>query len=347
MDVTINNSTISENQGGGLSATNGTTVLVTNSTISNNQGDTGGAIAIGGGAHLTLLNSTVTSNHTVSGASVQTTEGGQYVFSNSIIAGNTGAPNCAFPAAPAPINNGHNLEDGTSCGFGSANGNLSSTNPQLGPLADNGGPTKTHALLPGSPAIDTGDSSACPATDQRGVSRPQMQGCDIGAFEREPESQAITFAPLQDKELGDARFVVSATASSGLPVSFAASPGTVCTASGNSITLVAGGSCTVTASQSGDATHAAAPSVSHTFAVKVALTVTTQGAGMVSPDSGSYGVGMVREFQPIATARTTLHRLGRRWTAEGLGRAPDAHHGCAAQRPGDLRPRANLRRRDH
>jgi hypothetical protein len=53
--------------------------------------------------------------------------------------------------------------------------------PRLGPLQDNGGPTPTHALLPGSPAIDT--SSACPATDQRGVTRPQGAGCDIGAFE--------------------------------------------------------------------------------------------------------------------------------------------------------------------
>ena len=53
--------------------------------------------------------------------------------------------------------------------------------PRLGPLQDNGGPTPTHALLLGSPAIDA--SSACPATDQRGVTRPQGAGCDIGAFE--------------------------------------------------------------------------------------------------------------------------------------------------------------------
>ncbi len=45
--------------------------------------------------------------------------------------------------------------------------------PQLGPLAANGGPTLTMALLPGSPAIDAGDDANCPATDQRGVTRPQ------------------------------------------------------------------------------------------------------------------------------------------------------------------------------
>ena len=57
--------------------------------------------------------------------------------------------------------------------------------PELGPLADNGGPTQTQALLPGSPAIDSADDSACPATDQRGVSRPQGASCDVGAYEAE------------------------------------------------------------------------------------------------------------------------------------------------------------------
>ena len=55
----------------------------------------------------------------------------------------------------------------------------------LGPLADNGGPTLTHALLAGSPAIDAADAAACPATDQRGVVRPRDAGCDVGAFELE------------------------------------------------------------------------------------------------------------------------------------------------------------------
>ena len=59
--------------------------------------------------------------------------------------------------------------------------------PLLGPLADNGGPTPTMALLPGSPAIDAGDDSACPPTDQRGVARPQGLACDIGAFELVPK----------------------------------------------------------------------------------------------------------------------------------------------------------------
>ena len=54
----------------------------------------------------------------------------------------------------------------------------------IGPLAEIGGPTLTHALLAGSPAINAGDDSACPATDQRGVARPQGPQCDIGSVEQ-------------------------------------------------------------------------------------------------------------------------------------------------------------------
>jgi hypothetical protein len=55
--------------------------------------------------------------------------------------------------------------------------------PKLGPLANNGGPTLTMALLPGSPAIDAGNTSLAPATDQRGFPRPAGLAADIGAFE--------------------------------------------------------------------------------------------------------------------------------------------------------------------
>jgi hypothetical protein len=59
--------------------------------------------------------------------------------------------------------------------------------PGLGALGDNGGPTLTHALLPGSPAIDAASGAFCPATDQRGVARPIGPACDVGAFELELE----------------------------------------------------------------------------------------------------------------------------------------------------------------
>jgi len=75
---------------------------------------------------------------------------------------------------------GHNLR--SDWGFTNAT-SLNNTDPKLGDLANNGGPTLTMALLPGSPAIDAGDTAAAPATDQRGISRPVGPAADIGAFE--------------------------------------------------------------------------------------------------------------------------------------------------------------------
>jgi hypothetical protein len=91
---------------------------------------------------------------------------------------------------------GYNLVEDGSC---ITDATSFSGDPLLGDLADNGGPTQTHALLTGSPAIDAGpptdgDPIACPPpdTDQRGVSRPQGSACDIGAFELESTNSPPT-----------------------------------------------------------------------------------------------------------------------------------------------------------
>ena len=76
-----------------------------------------------------------------------------------------------------------NIDDGTSCNF-NAVADQTNSDPLLGSLTNNGGPTLTMEPGAGSPAIDQADSSACPSTDQRGVSRPQGPRCDIGAVER-------------------------------------------------------------------------------------------------------------------------------------------------------------------
>ena len=87
---------------------------------------------------------------------------------------------------------GHNLvQDPSGCFItGDLTGNITGQDPLLGPLADNGGPTFTHVLLAGSPAIDSGDDSVLGpphilATDQRGAGFPRLQGAhvDIGAYE--------------------------------------------------------------------------------------------------------------------------------------------------------------------
>ncbi len=168
---------------------------LTNSTVSGNDGDYApGGIRNAG--ILTLTNSTVSGNHNRydggSADGIQSDSIGQTQATNSIIAANVttkyGIENCSGPF----VSNGHNLSDDTTC-FPAAGADLVVADAMLAPLADNGGPTDTHDLLPGSPAIDAGDDIACPATDQRGEARPidgdgdGMAHCDIGAVEFVPE----------------------------------------------------------------------------------------------------------------------------------------------------------------
>lgn len=96
---------------------------------------------------------------------------------NTLLSGNS-PTNCIGTVTDA----GSNLSSDGSCAFTNL-GSLNNTDPKLGPLADNGGPILTMALLPGSPAIDAGMALGAPATDQRGIYRPQGPGVDIGAFE--------------------------------------------------------------------------------------------------------------------------------------------------------------------
>jgi len=204
--LTLSNSTISNNvadSGGGVIS--GGQATLTNVTISGNEAATnGGGFGYVGstssGTH--LLNTTVSGNSADADSDGYGDGGGVSVFNgdlgdlftlkNTIVAGNVdtsgGAPDCAGN----PVSNGHNLvQDVAGCSLGGDNtGNITGLDPLLGPLSMNGGTTATHALLSGSPAIDAG-SGDCPppATDQRGVSRPQdgdvggSAVCDIGSFE--------------------------------------------------------------------------------------------------------------------------------------------------------------------
>jgi hypothetical protein len=94
------------------------------------------------------------------------------------------------------MSEGYNLSSDGTCGL-IGPGDMQNTDPLLGPLQQNGGPTQTMALLPGSPAIDAGNPSGCTdsnshllKTDQRGMPRPDKEdtgGCDIGAFEKQSD----------------------------------------------------------------------------------------------------------------------------------------------------------------
>jgi hypothetical protein len=108
---------------------------------------------------------------------------------NTIIASSTPALNCNFAGGDI-VSSGYDIDNGSSCKFTSV-GDLQNTNPMVLPLADNGGLVWTGALTPpyygpfraGSPAINAGSNAGCPATDARGVIRPQQGICDIGSYE--------------------------------------------------------------------------------------------------------------------------------------------------------------------
>jgi hypothetical protein len=104
---------------------------------------------------------------------------------NSMLANNVFSTNAPSNGSGTNTDLGHNLSSDGSCAFTNV-GSLNNTDPKLGPLADNGGPTLTMALLPGSPAIDAGDNLGTPPTDQRGITRPFGAASDIGAYEYAP-----------------------------------------------------------------------------------------------------------------------------------------------------------------
>ncbi|HET6861602.1 MAG TPA: hypothetical protein VFH91_01100, partial [Pyrinomonadaceae bacterium] len=108
------------------------------------------------------------------------------------------------------------------------------------------------------------------------------QARTIFSFQIDGLNQSIAFSPLANKTFGAAPFSVSATASSGLPVSFAASGN--CTVAGASVTLTGAGSCTITASQAGDSNFSPALDVSQTFSIAKAPVTATAGSGLAIYD---------------------------------------------------------------
>lgn len=181
-DVTITNSEISGNHatnyGGGIHNNPGATMSLENVTISGNKADNSSG-GISNGGTLSLLNVTVANNTAVNGFAPGVGNEGTVTFKNSIVANGIGA-DCG--GAGTFTSSGHNLEDDDSCSFNST-GDKQFTDPQLAPLAANGAETYTQALLSNSPARNAGTNSGCPATDQRGITRPQQAVCDMGAFE--------------------------------------------------------------------------------------------------------------------------------------------------------------------
>ena len=159
--------------GGGLYSE--VTLILTNSTVSGNTSTgPGGGIRNEGAGTVALLNATISGNS--AGAAGGIDHSGQSTtLRNAIVAGNT-PTDCQGPV----LSFGSNLDGDNSCNL-IAPGDVAGGNAGLGPLADNGGLTQTHALLPGSAAINAGNDGVAPAIDQRGVAR--VGPSDIGDFE--------------------------------------------------------------------------------------------------------------------------------------------------------------------
>lgn len=186
--------------GGGISVNTGGKLNVTNSTIAGNSiGDNfssiAAAIGLGGGifafsGQLTVINTTI-ANNTLgshgSGSGGGYAGGATAVFTNTLLAGNA-VNNCQGTLAAGST---HNMSDDNHCDASATQKTAAQIN--LGPLQNNGGPTPTMALRFPSAAIDAGSDAGCPATDQRGLSRPSSLHCDIGAFEFQ---FALLFLPL-------------------------------------------------------------------------------------------------------------------------------------------------------
>jgi CSLREA domain-containing protein len=177
---TINGNVASRN-GGGIQNVGACGAAITNSTVSGNRSAT-----VGGGIGTT--DTLALTNVTVVGNAAATSGGGIFQFGipsatvvqNTIVAANAGG-NCDGQ----PITSvGHNIASDTTCNLAQPT-DMQNTDPLVGPLANNGGPTLTHALMPNSPAIDAAADVGL-TIDQRGVARPQGAGFDIGAFERQP-----------------------------------------------------------------------------------------------------------------------------------------------------------------
>ncbi|MDQ4143516.1 MAG: CSLREA domain-containing protein [Actinomycetota bacterium] len=205
--ASVSRSTFSNNlangHGGGIRTVGASTLVLENSTLGGNTADApssnGGGLSNSGSAK--IWSSTITGNTSRAAGSGVFSDGYAYsdiTMNNSIVSDNTtisGATQANCEINTIEPSSGYNLENGTTCDFTEST-DLDAVDPKLAPLGSYGGPTKTHALKPTSPAVDggtveeAGPGGGCRATDQRGVDRPQdgpdpntQARCDVGAFE--------------------------------------------------------------------------------------------------------------------------------------------------------------------
>jgi CSLREA domain-containing protein len=186
-------SNTSQAKGGAIAV--GGMVEIANVTISGNQANLGGGLYVFSDARATANNLTIAGNNAASQGGGVLAESSAFIgipptITNSILAGNSARTD---PDCSGPVNSAYDLFGAATAGCVlplTGSHDLIGVELRLGPLAENGGPTPTRALLAGSPAIDAaspappGSADACVATDQRGAARPGGLRCDIGAAEQ-------------------------------------------------------------------------------------------------------------------------------------------------------------------
>ena len=228
--VVVNSSTISGNNASGIGSAGGgiyarsATVTINSSTVSGNHamgsttptGSGSNFTSNGGGLFAEFSNSIELRNSTITGNTAEGIWGGVFAYSfnrpveieNSILAGNTDSSGNAddlYSGTNSMLTVNHSLI-GVADHLANVNGNVgnqfgTASNPLaplLGSLSDNGGPTKTHALLPGSPSINAGSSSEL--IDQRGAPflRDDGNGVDIGAYEFHAAAPQVSSIQIDD-----------------------------------------------------------------------------------------------------------------------------------------------------
>jgi hypothetical protein len=190
--LTVLRSTISFNNGpgsdraGGIGFAGGGMLQVADSTLAHNTLESGGlgaAVYVNSAGSVAFTNDTLDLDSAGATGSVLDLNGGGFpaMIANTIVAGGSSA-SCSRMPATSPSQGG-NIDDQNLCKF-TASTDQPNTDPQLGALQDNGGPTDTQLPPVASPPIDAGVEAACPAIDQRGAPRPQGPQCDSGAVER-------------------------------------------------------------------------------------------------------------------------------------------------------------------
>jgi CSLREA domain-containing protein len=184
--LTIDGSTFESNSGGrgGALASYDGTATIKNSTFSGNIGTAEGGGIRSGSSTVSLHYSTFYNNSAGNSSAGGAILGNSVATLGTIFSGNTSNAAANACGWSTITSSGYNVDRSSECGFSTTTGDVTG-DPLLAALADNGGPTKTHAITSG-PAVDGGPSSCTAATgdvDQRNSVRPQGSNCDIGAYE--------------------------------------------------------------------------------------------------------------------------------------------------------------------